>query len=592
MPHALTAELPRPFPCPPAPALEPGLPRRALVLGDDTRSFLAVVRSLGRAGWEVHAAPWDFASPALASRYLTGVHRLPPYSLGAEPWVKALAALIAEAGIGLVVPCDDRGLIPLHRHSGELTNARLALPNEEAMAVFFDKGETRALAQRLGVKVAPGRALAAEDHATALVREFGLPLALKPKSSYRLGQAGAKASVQIVRSEAALAEALGGISDRSGWLIEAFFKGEGVGLSVLAEHGEVRLAFQHRRLHEASETGGSSSRISEALDPRFLGDVRRMAAATALHGVAMFEFRRERATGKYILLEVNARFWGSLPLALAAGADFPAAAAALYAGEEFGPFEGYRPGVVRRDLGGEYYRMLIEADAAGSLPAKLFSLARGMAGTALSLTGGTAFDSHAPDDPAPWRADRNALAAHVAEAAAARLTPAAFRRRRAQAAIRRARERLAEGRRGIVMLCHGNICRSPFAAERLRTLARDAGLELDVVSAGTIGLEGRASPHEAIAAAGAWQEDLERHRSRDLDAAAAEEAAAIVVFDRRNVEELRRLGLAGRVNLLRLPDLIGRSEITDPYGDGSSGFDRAYAEIDKAVRLLLKGLAR
>jgi len=31
--------------------------RKALVLGDDTRSFLTIVRSLGRQGIEVHAAP-------------------------------------------------------------------------------------------------------------------------------------------------------------------------------------------------------------------------------------------------------------------------------------------------------------------------------------------------------------------------------------------------------------------------------------------------------------------------------------------------------------------------------------------------------
>jgi protein-tyrosine-phosphatase/predicted ATP-grasp superfamily ATP-dependent carboligase len=592
MPHALTAELPRPRPSPPAPAPETGLPRRALVLGDDTRSFLAVVRSLGRAGWEVHAAPWDFSSPALTSRYLSGVHRLPAYSLGAEKWVAALGALIEEAGIGLVVPCDDRGLIPLHRHSQELPGGRLALPNAEAITVFFDKGETRALAQRLGVPVAPGRVLGAADDAALLSGEFGLPLALKPRSSYRLGQAGAKESVQIVRSEAALAKALGRISNPENWLVEGFFQGEGVGLSVLAEHGVVRLAFQHRRLHEASETGGSSSRVSEPVDSRFLQAVEAMAAATALHGVAMFEFRRVPETGDFILLEVNARFWGSLPLAVAAGADFPAAAAALYAGEPLPDSGRYELSVVRRDLGGEYYRVLKEADATASLPSKLFSLAGGLGGVALSLTRGRSFDSYAADDPAPWQADRKALVAHFGEALAGRLTPPSWRRRRGQAALRKARRRLEEGRRTVVMLCHGNICRSPFAGERLRSLAREAGLDLEIVSAGTIGLEGRASPPEALAAAREWQEDLGSHRSSDLDLAVAEDAAAVVVFDQKNVEEVRRLGLAGRVNLLRLSDLIGRTEISDPYGHGAEGFSRAYAEIDAAVRILAKGIAR
>jgi hypothetical protein len=41
------------------------------------------------------------------------------------------------------------------------------------------------------------------------------------------------------------------------------------------------------------------------------------------NGVAMLEYRRDPSTGDFRLLELNARFWGSLHLALAAGVDFP-----------------------------------------------------------------------------------------------------------------------------------------------------------------------------------------------------------------------------------------------------------------------------
>ena len=41
------------------------------------------------------------------------------------------------------------------------------------------------------------------------------------------------------------------------------------------------------------------------------------------HGVAMVEFR-QRPNGDPVFLEVNGRFWNSLPLACYAGADFPA----------------------------------------------------------------------------------------------------------------------------------------------------------------------------------------------------------------------------------------------------------------------------
>ena len=37
----------------------------------------------------------------------------------------------------------------------------------------------------------------------------------------------------------------------------------------------------------------------------------------------MVEFRYDEASGRAVLLEVNGRFWGSLPLAVHAGCDFP-----------------------------------------------------------------------------------------------------------------------------------------------------------------------------------------------------------------------------------------------------------------------------
>ena len=52
-------------------------PGRVLVFGDDMRIFLAVVRSLGRSGKEVHAVPFTADSPALTSKYISAIHHVP-----------------------------------------------------------------------------------------------------------------------------------------------------------------------------------------------------------------------------------------------------------------------------------------------------------------------------------------------------------------------------------------------------------------------------------------------------------------------------------------------------------------------------------
>ena len=89
--------------------------RRVLLIGDDTRSFLATLRSLGRQGIEVHVAPYDLGAPALRSKYVSHVHRLPYYLDGGERWLAALEAACTKQKFDLIIPCEERALLPLYR---------------------------------------------------------------------------------------------------------------------------------------------------------------------------------------------------------------------------------------------------------------------------------------------------------------------------------------------------------------------------------------------------------------------------------------------------------------------------------------------
>src|SRR5262249_8493970 len=105
-------------------------------------------------------------------------------------------------------------------------------------------------------------------------------------------------------------------------LVQEQFRGSGVGVELLAHEGTVLLAFQHLRVHERA-SGTDSYRMSLPLRGDLVGAATRMVRALAYTGVIMFEFKMDLATGAWVLLEINARFWASLPLCLHAGADFP-----------------------------------------------------------------------------------------------------------------------------------------------------------------------------------------------------------------------------------------------------------------------------
>lgn len=301
---------------------EPSAAGKALVIGDDIGVFLPIVRSFGRAGIAVDVATCGEDYPGLASRYIRTVHCLPPYLSEPEAWVVALAHLAEEEGYDLIFPSSDSSLGLLETASQQIDRRILAIPNQAALESFASKSGTRALAEAHGVDVAQGRSFTVGPDTASELETLPFPLILKPSQPYITGSNDAKTSVLMVRTREELTVGLTALMDRE-IVVEQFFAGEGVGVSVLARDGEVLSVWQHRRLAQSNETGRSSRRIGQTVDPKLLHDVEKLTKAVSLTGVAMFEFRQNPATGDYILLEVNPRFWGSLPLALASGADFP-----------------------------------------------------------------------------------------------------------------------------------------------------------------------------------------------------------------------------------------------------------------------------
>jgi predicted ATP-grasp superfamily ATP-dependent carboligase/protein-tyrosine-phosphatase len=554
------------------------MPERVLLLGDDLRAFLAIARSLGRRGVEVHAAPSDFSSPALKSRFIAAAHRLPPYPLDSAAWEKALARLIAEKSIRIVFPTSDSGLFMLRHHAEALGRERIGIANEAALARFTDKSETRALARAHGVPVAEGMLLDGNETPADLAAMLGLPLILKPRASYGLGDIETKRSALLVRTLEELEHELGGGAWR-GAVAEAFFAGIGVGVSVLAREGRILAAYQHRRLREGSATGASTKRASERVEPTLLASVEPLAAAVGLTGVAMFEFRADRRRGRHILLEVNPRFWGSLPLAVAAGADFPR----LYWDLAVHGREGaatYRPGVVKADLTGEFNRAVDRFEESTGFD-RLRSAASGLATAAgLSLAKRTA-DSWSTDDPEPWREERRALASRARAALAKRLAGAGRGRRvRFEENV----GRIFAGPKGrplrILLVGRDNVCRSAFGERLLRL--RLAGLPVEIASAGYVPRRGAFPPPAASVAAEAMAVDLAGHSSRAVSERDLERADALILFDSDTEWRLRQIAPEFAAEIVTLPDL---------HGAGAESFPAIAAALSRLAALLAERLS-
>jgi protein-tyrosine-phosphatase len=142
----------------------------------------------------------------------------------------------------------------------------------------------------------------------------------------------------------------------------------------------------------------------------------------------------------------------------------------------------------------------------------------------------------------------------------------------------------------ILVLCHGNICRSPYAEHSLaRALPGAAASVFPVDSAGFIGPD-RGSPAEALAAAERAGIDLSEHRSKLFTKELVQDSSLIVVMSAQQKRGIRSRFPSTVPPVLVLGDLdplpIEGRTIKDPWKCDASVFDQSYARIERCMREL------
>ena len=555
---------------------------KVLVLGKDDRSFLSVVRSLGRRGVEVHVAWHTKDSVALASRYVNGAHELPaPDELGT--WKPELVELLRREAFELVLPTNDPAVIALYIHRAELSRvARLCVPTPRTYTLAFDKLETWTLAKDLGIPV-PDQVHAREaDDAARILETFEFPIVLKPRASFAFGRMKWELAVRKAYSPEAFETYFKALLAKGDVLAQRNCIGQGVGVEVLAREGEVLLAFQHARVHEPALGGGSSYRRGERLDPELLEAAGKLMRAMDHTGVAMVEFKRDRRSGSWVLIEINARFWGSLPLSIASGADFPYSLYLMMVhGERYFP-NGYRAGIYCRNIGMDFGWQLNNLKADKRDPTLCTrSLARVALEPLNLLTLRERTDEMVIDDPGPGLRACAKTARVGGSIVRVKLRALPFHSgplRRWYA--RRLRRKLARAGR-VLFVCKGNICRSPFAEHYARLVLPD----IEVASAGYWRETGRSCPTESVEVARSEGIDLSAHRSRLLSEEDVEAADLVLVFDEENLAVVRELHprAAGKLHRIGLLSADGPVNVRDPYGDELRSYRRSYDDIVRAL---------
>ena len=532
-----------------------------LVLDGHSRAALETMQSLGRAGMQVDLAAETESCLAMHSRYAATKLRQPSQAAEFHAWLREQDA---TRNYALIVPATEASLLALRQlDEKDPLRRKAVIPDNAALEIALDKEKTWQLAHQLGVPT-PASVLISSVSEIGQVEHF--PVVLKPTHS-KVVVAGElrTLAVAVVKNEAERQEQLQRWLPLTPVQQQQYVFGQGVGAEFLFDRGKKVWHFTHERVHEYPLTGGASSYRRSITPPAgLLRDAEKLLAALNWHGVAMVEFKMD-AQGRYWLMEINPRFWGSLALSIDAGVNFPLGLLQIARGQQPSSQPKYKTHYYTRDLrtDADWLKSNLRADSQDPL---LHTRSRSFSFLELlrPLTGRESWDHF------DWR-DLGITRRAVGLAVADQLRPI-YRKLKSRSAQQRLMRRhysllqrlkATGGPRKIVFLCYGNICRSPLAAKLAEQ--RLTGVAID--SAGFHVTTGRSSPEKMQRIGSSLGIDLCDHRSARATRELLMGADLVIAMDLENLERLQSEfpEAEGRTTLLGLFGNPPRLVIADPY---------------------------
>lgn len=566
--------------------------RRILVLDGDMAATLAVVRSLGTAGYQVHLSSAAERPIAGFSNRVAAKARYPdPLNCEAE-FVSWIVEYCGSASIDLVIPVTERSLVPLARHRDDLRSIRVSMAGPDGLEVALDKSKTFALAENIGVKIPSGYRVTSLGEVEELLPSLSWPTVIKPVRSVSFdGLSYRKHSVSYASGPEDLRRQLNAILSRTPVMLQEHFAGLGVGIELIAKEGEILYAFQHQRLHEVPLSGGGSSfRKSTEISQPLLDASARLMRGLSWHGVAMVEFKYDPQSQDYRLMEINGRLWGSLPLATSAGADFPVMMAELELEGSVTTLKAYRRDVYCRKLSRDiaWFEQVLRTRPGPTVNVpKPFQVLKD---TLRVITPSHYFDVQSFDDPVPGFVDVYRIAKSylkrlgdlVAEKRFTTVQRLDWRNGSVRESLRQAKK--------VLVLCYGNINRSALAGVLLQPRLQERGVTL--VSAGFHPEDGRQMDPVMADIARSRGVDVEGFRSSTVSRSDIESSDIVFVMEKRHFDEVLKLSPTARERTFLLGSCLadskgGEAEIPDPYGKPREVYERCFASIENSVARLL-----
>ena len=564
-----------------------------LVLDGEQYSSLSIVRSLGRKGLTVTVAAADSNAICRHSKYTTNFITYPNPLIDVDGFCDAIKKLITEEKYQLLIPVTELTTLPLSKIRESIEkHTTLAVADNSALESVTDKAKTFNLAEQVGVPVPKSHYITQLEALTECINQVNYPVVIKPSRSItdQKDDIRAKLNVDYAFNKEELTKKASQFLKTSEIILQEYFEGIGNGIELIADHGTVIHAFQHERLHELPLTGGGSClRKSTAIHPQLLEHSKALIKALNWHGVAMIEFKYNPTTNTCCLMEINGRFWGSLPLAVSSGSDFPWFLYQLLINHQYPQQFSSSPGHISRKIQDDLYwyiQTLFRRDNSPLIkwPSKMQLLKDFVSIFYYKHH----FDAFYYQDLKPGFIDLKRTASWLYTFTYDFIQKRTLYKKHLKIKQSNALEQPLEKAQNILFLCYGNINRSA-AAECIYT-QQSTPARYQVQSAGFHPKDKRPADPNMVKTAKQQQIDMQNCTSLTVDLQMLETADLIFVME---VDHLLKLfaiypQVKNKTYLLGSldKDITKPLEISDPYGKTADEYQQCFMQIESCVGYL------
>lgn len=309
----------------------------------DVPSSFVTLRSLHERGVHTIAVSERDDPEVFCSRYCDEAIRVPSPARSTVDYRDALLELAARDDVRTIVPVREEDIYVLSRYKAAFADhVETPFPDFETLRKVQDRKQLFEVATEAGVPV-PETTLLTE------CTDWSRPKIVKGRYSiladaYReapqaVGKRGVRGDGEGGATETGLTNPpktqylppgerpdVAELREQAGHVpvVQEYLPDtDEYSFCAMYDRGEVLATFQHRQIRGFSYSGGTSAFRKSVSEPDLEAEGLALLNALDWHGPADVEFKRDRRTGEFKLMEVNPRFWSSVPFAVQSGADFP-----------------------------------------------------------------------------------------------------------------------------------------------------------------------------------------------------------------------------------------------------------------------------